>query len=70
MFTRTQFHTPDIAEQGRILARVAELVDSGKVKTTMTTRLQGINAATLRKATEMVEQGHMIGKVVVEADAW
>lgn len=70
MFTRTQFHTPDIAEQGRILARVADLVDSGKVKTTMTTRLQGINAATLRKATEMVEQGHMIGKVVVEADAW
>lgn len=70
MFTRTQFHTPDIAEQGRILARVAELVDSGKVRTTMTTRLRGINAATLRKATEMVESGHMIGKVVVEADAW
>lgn len=70
MFTRTQFHTSDIAEQGRILARVAELVESGRIRTTMTERLKGINAATLRKATEMMESGHMIGKVVVEADAW
>ncbi len=70
MFTRTQFHTSDIAEQGRILAKVAELVDSGRVRSTMTTRLKGINAATLREATAMVESGHMIGKVVVEADSW
>lgn len=70
MFTRTQFHTPDIAEQGRILGRVAETVDAGKVRTTATRRLKGINAATIRQATEMVESGRMIGKVVVEADAW
>lgn len=70
MFTRTQFHTSDIAEQGRILARVADLVDSGKVRSTMTKQLKGINAATLREATALVESGHMIGKVVVEADAW
>lgn len=70
MFTRTQFHTSDIAEQGRILARVADLVDNGKVRSTMTKCLKGINAATLREATELVESGHTIGKVVVEADAW
>lgn len=70
MFTRTQFHTPDIAEQGRILARVAEAVDAGRVRTTATEHLRGIDAATIRRATEMVESGRMVGKVVVEADAW
>ena len=35
MFTRSTFQTPDIAEQGRILDRVASLVDASTVMTTM-----------------------------------
>ena len=66
MFTRTQFHTDDIAVQGEILTNVAGLVDAGRVRSTMTERRSGLSAATLREATALVESGRMIGKVVVE----
>jgi len=35
MFTRPLFQTPDIAEQGRILDEVADLVDAGVLRTTL-----------------------------------
>jgi zinc-binding alcohol dehydrogenase family protein len=65
MFTRTMFSTPDIAEQGRILGEVAKLVDSGSLRTTVTTTLQGMTAETMREAHRLVETGQTIGKVVV-----
>lgn len=65
MFTKTDFHT-DIASQGKILAHVAQLVDEGEIQTTLTQTITGgINAANLKKATALVEAGHMVGKVVV-----
>ncbi|MEG0078480.1 zinc-binding alcohol dehydrogenase family protein [Enterococcus sp.] len=65
VFTKTDFNR-DIATQGRILAHVAQLVDKGELHTTLTQTITGgINAANLRKATALVEAGHMIGKVVV-----
>lgn len=65
MFTRTLFSTPDMVEQHRLLDTVADLVDAGRVVTTATTRLTGIDAATLREAHGIVEAGTVIGKVVI-----
>ncbi|MFG2037826.1 zinc-binding alcohol dehydrogenase family protein [Dactylosporangium sp. NPDC048998] len=65
MFTRPLFQTPDMVVQHELLDRVAELVDAGTVRSTMTTQLGPIDADHLRKAHEMVEDGHMTGKVVV-----
>ncbi|MEV4507366.1 zinc-binding alcohol dehydrogenase family protein [Dactylosporangium sp. NPDC049525] len=65
MFTRPLFQTPDMIAQHDLLNRVADLVDAGTVRSTLTTRLSPITAATLTRAHEMVEDGHMVGKVVV-----
>ena len=65
MFTRPMFGTADIAEQGRLLARVAALVDEGRLRSTVSERFSPINAANLRHAHELVESGRMRGKVVL-----
>ena len=65
MFTRPLRETADIARQGEILAKVAQLVDEGRLKTTATQTIDGINAANLRRAHQMVERGDMVGKVVL-----
>ena len=66
MFTRSIFGTPDMAEQGRILNQVSELVEAGKVRTTLTSRLGPINAANLKRAHALLESGTTIGKLVLE----
>ncbi|MCZ4089880.1 zinc-binding alcohol dehydrogenase family protein [Sinorhizobium psoraleae] len=66
MFARPMFKTPDMIEQHNLLNRVAELVDSGKIRTTLTETLGPINAATLRKAHQMIETGRTRGKLVLE----
>lgn len=66
MFARAMHETPDMIEQHRLLSRVAELVDAGVVRTTVTETLSPINAENLRRAHQMVESGAMIGKVVLE----
>lgn len=65
MFTRPLYETADIARQGEILAKVAQLADEGRLQTTATHIIDGINAANLRRAHQMVERGDMIGKVVL-----
>ncbi|GAA3274464.1 zinc-binding alcohol dehydrogenase family protein [Dactylosporangium vinaceum] len=65
MFTRPLFRTPDMIVQHELLNRVAELVDAGTVRHTMTAHLGRIDAEGLRKAHELVEDGHMTGKVVL-----
>ncbi|WP_205523944.1 zinc-binding alcohol dehydrogenase family protein [Oceanomicrobium pacificus] len=66
MFTRSAFGTPDMAEQGRILFRVARLVDDGVIRTIDTDLRHGLTAETFRAAHETVEIGAMIGKLVVK----
>lgn len=66
MFTRSMFGTPDMAQQGQILARMARLVDDGIVATTETKVLKGLTVPTLKEAHEIIETGAMIGKLVVE----
>lgn len=65
MFTRPLLQTDDLIAQHELLEHVARLVDAGTVRTTMTTQLGPINAATLRQAHEMVESGHSVGKTVI-----
>jgi NADPH2:quinone reductase len=65
MFTRPLFHTADMAVQHDALERVAQLVDAGVLRTTMTNELAPFDAATMRRAHQLIESGHTIGKVVV-----
>ena len=65
MFARPRFGTDDMAEQGRILARVAELVDAGRLRTTLRESLSPINAANLREAHRRLESGRSIGKLAL-----
>jgi NADPH2:quinone reductase len=65
MFTRPMLKTPDMIKQHELLSEVARAVDAGEIKTTLTTTLSPITAATLREAHALVESGAMIGKIVV-----
>ncbi|MFW7414939.1 zinc-binding alcohol dehydrogenase family protein [Demequina sp. SO4-18] len=65
MFTRSRYEAWDIAEQSRILAAVAELVDRGTVATTATRYIDDFTAEGIREAHRLVETQAMIGKVVV-----
>ncbi|MBV9817142.1 MAG: zinc-binding dehydrogenase [Solirubrobacterales bacterium] len=72
MFARPTAGGEAQLEQHRLLTRVAELVDAGSIRTTATTVLTPLDAARLREAHALVEDGHVVGKVVVartEADA-
>jgi len=65
MFARPRFKTPDQAEQGRILERVAALFDAGELRSTRTETLTPINAANLREAHRRLESGTSIGKLTL-----
>ena len=65
MFTRAQYGTPDLEQQGRILSRIGELVDAGELRTTVSAELGAINAANLRAAHALLEGGRTIGKLVL-----
>jgi NADPH2:quinone reductase len=65
MFTRSLFETLDMVEQKHLLARVAALIDEGRMRCTVTERIADFSAAGLRRAHELVESGRMTGKVVV-----
>jgi len=65
MFTRSMYQTPDMGEQGKLLAEVAHLVDSGRIKTTLNANFGAINAANLRKVHALIESGKAQGKVVL-----
>lgn len=65
MFTRSTFETEDMAGQHRILDRLAELVDAGRIRTTLTRTLTGFTADNHRQAHQLVEAGQMIGKLAI-----
>jgi zinc-binding alcohol dehydrogenase family protein len=66
MFARSRFQTPDMQAQHELLNRVAELVDAGRVRTTLADRFGAINAANLKRAHAFIESGQARGKVVLE----
>ena len=55
-----------MAEQHRLLAEVARLVDAGTIRTTLTEVLGPITAANLRRAHALIEGGRTRGKLVLE----
>lgn len=67
MYTRSMYETADMHRQHELLDEVARLVDNGTVESTMTRSLGPMSAASLRQAHAEVEQGHMIGKLVLSA---
>lgn len=65
MYTKSYYQTDDIQSQHDILNKIAQLIDEGRLKNTLTRSLSPLNATNLRKAHSLVEGGHMIGKVVI-----
>jgi zinc-binding alcohol dehydrogenase family protein len=65
MFTRSSFETPDMIAQHHILDRVADLVDAGRLRTTLKETLSGFTAENHRQAHKRVEAGTMIGKLAI-----
>jgi NADPH2:quinone reductase len=66
MFTRSMYGTADIGEQGILLNEISKLIDSGKIRTTVTEILRPINAANLKTAHAMLESGTAKGKIALE----
>lgn len=65
MFARIIHETPDVAEQGRLLARTADLVERGSVRTTLRQTLTGLGPETLAEAHEILRSGTAVGKVAI-----
>lgn len=65
MFTRSMYETPDMIEQHRILNHIANLIDTQKIKTSLSKTLSPINAKNLRAAHAEIEAGKTIGKIVL-----
>ncbi len=65
MFTKALHETDDMISQHQLLNRVAELVDQGVVKSTMTEHLGSLSVANLAMAHERLESGKMVGKLVL-----
>ena len=66
MFTRSMFQTADMQKQHQLLNDVAQLVDSGVIKTTLAERFGAINAANLKRAHALIESNRAKGKIVLE----
>ena len=66
MFARSMHQTPDMIEQHNLLTWVADEIDAGRIRTTVSQVLSPINSANLREAHRLVETGKAKGKIVVE----
>jgi len=66
MFTRSTFQTPDMEAQHALLDEAAGLIEASVLKGTLKENLGPINAANLRRAHKLLEEGHVIGKLVLE----
>lgn len=65
MFTRPVMRTTDMARQGEILARVAQLFDAGRLTSTRTVTLEGLSPKTVQEALDRQNSGRQIGKIVI-----
>ncbi|MFT8458477.1 MAG: zinc-binding alcohol dehydrogenase family protein [Liquorilactobacillus ghanensis] len=65
MFSKSYYQTADLLTQHQILEKVADLLNQGKLQSTLTKELSPINVANLKKAHQLVETNKMIGKVVI-----
>jgi len=65
MYTRSMFQTDDMAEQGKLLARVAELLDSSTIQSTRSETMNGLTAENIQAMHIKQESGAMMGKQVL-----
>ncbi len=65
MFARAMHQSPDMIKQHELLNIVANAIDAGEIRTTVSNVLTPLNASNMRKAHAMVEAGDSIGKVVL-----
>lgn len=65
MFARAVHHTPDLVRQHQILERIAELVDAGTLRTTLSDVVGPVDAEHLRAAHAAIEAGHVTGKLAL-----
>jgi NADPH:quinone reductase-like Zn-dependent oxidoreductase len=65
MFTRAMIQTPYMIEQHKLLSEVARLIDAGTIRTTLGKNIGKIDAANLREAHRLLEEGRAIGKLVL-----
>jgi zinc-binding alcohol dehydrogenase family protein len=65
MFIRPLFQTADMEAQHRLLNEVADLVDAGRVPTTMHENYGRIDPANLMRAMAFLKSGRAIGKIVL-----
>jgi len=65
MFTRSLFATADIEKQHALLNSVSELVDAGKIRSTLNDDFGTINAENLKRAHALIESGRAKGKIVL-----
>jgi NADPH:quinone reductase-like Zn-dependent oxidoreductase len=66
MFTRPLLQTADIEAQHRLLNEVADLVDAGRVRSTLQENYGRIGPANLMRAMKFLKSGRAIGKIVLE----
>jgi NADPH:quinone reductase-like Zn-dependent oxidoreductase len=66
MYTRSLYRTVDMARQAEILERVAQLVDAGRIRSTMAQHFGRIDAQNLRRAHALLESRQARGKIVLE----
>ncbi|MCJ7757905.1 MAG: zinc-binding alcohol dehydrogenase family protein, partial [Gillisia sp.] len=65
MYTRSMFTTEDMERQHEILNHIADLLDNGTIRSTLTTTLDGFTVENLREAHRLQESGKSIGKTVL-----
>ncbi|MFE5670855.1 zinc-binding alcohol dehydrogenase family protein [Agromyces sp. NPDC056523] len=65
MFTRGVFETPDMIRQHELLDEASALFEAGRLRSTLTREISGIDAEGLREAHAIVASGGSIGKVVL-----
>ena len=65
MFARSMFKTDDMDAQGKLLHRVADLVDQGKLVSTANKNCGNMSEVNLRAALELQQSGTAIGKIVL-----
>jgi zinc-binding alcohol dehydrogenase family protein len=66
MFTRSSFETEDLQAQHELLEATGRHVDAGTLVTTFKENLGRICAQNLKAAHRRLEQGHTLGKLVLE----
>ncbi|WP_137596875.1 zinc-binding alcohol dehydrogenase family protein [Paucilactobacillus kaifaensis] len=64
MFAKAKYGV-DLDSQGKILNKLAQLLDDNQIVTTRTETLNSISTETLKQAHERVESNRMVGKIVI-----